>query len=303
VAIPDYQTIMRPLLEIASERDELTRATAVELVSDHFNLTAEERRRLMAKVKRPIIMGRVHFAQLYLSKAGLLESVRRGVFRITPLGREVLSCSDRIDTRYLMQFESFAEFMQRSKRRRTPTPAASGTMPSEEQAPQEVLESAFEEVQAQLAEELLDAIKSASPQFFEKLVVELLLSMGYGGSWRDAAEVLGQSHDGGIDGVVNQDRLGLDAVYIQAKRWDGSSVGRKEIQSFVGSLSGKKASKGVFVTTLSFTKEAKDFVTSIDKKIVLIDGLRLAELMIEHDVGVSTTATYRVKSVDSDYFN
>jgi len=257
----------------------------------------------MAKVKRPIIMGRVHFAQLYLSKAGLLESVRRGVFRITPLGREVLSCSDRIDTRYLMQFESFAEFMQRSKRRRTPTPAASGTMPSEEQAPQEVLESAFEEVQAQLAEELLDAIKSASPQFFEKLVVELLLSMGYGGSWRDAAEVLGQSHDGGIDGVVNQDRLGLDAVYIQAKRWDGSSVGRKEIQSFVGSLSGKKASKGVFVTTLSFTKEAKDFVTSIDKKIVLIDGLRLAELMIEHDVGVSTTATYRVKSVDSDYFN
>jgi len=127
--------------------------------------------------------------------------------------------------------------------------------------------------------------------------------MGYGGSWRDAAEVLGQSHDGGIDGVVNQDRLGLDAVYIQAKRWDGSSVGRKEIQSFVGSLSGKKASKGVFVTTLSFTKEAKDFVTSIDKKIVLIDGLRLAELMIEHDVGVSTTATYRVKSVDSDYFN
>lgn len=290
-------------MEIAKREGELTRATATEYVADYFQLSHDERRRMMVKAKRPVIMGRVHFARLHLQKAGLVRSVRRGVYSITDLGREILATGDKIDRSYLMRFEEYEDFIQRSKTRSEDKTGSEDASDSHEQTPVEALEKAYNEVQSQLAEELLDVIRAGTPEFFENLVVDLLVNMGYGGSWKDAAEVLGQSHDGGIDGVINQDRLGLDAVYIQAKRWDGSSVGRKEIQSFAGSLMGKKASKGVFVTTSSFTNEAKAYVKEIDKKIVLIDGMRLAELMIEHDVGVSTAATYRVKAVDTDYFN
>ncbi|MCL6559753.1 MAG: restriction endonuclease, partial [Firmicutes bacterium] len=242
---------------------------------------------------------RVGWARTYLKKAGLLESTRRGYFRITERGLEVLKKSpSRIDVHFLEQFAEFREFrMLRHKKEDEDTTEAELSVST----PEEVLESAYKQLRDNLANELLQQIKASSPSLFEKLVVELLVKMGYGGSRQDAGKAIGKSGDEGIDGIIKEDRLGLDIIYIQAKRWE-NTVGRPEVQKFAGALQGQRARKGIMITTSSFSQEAQDYASRIDNKIVLIDGERLAQLMIDHNLGVSSVAAYEIKKIDSDYF-
>ncbi len=292
MAIPDFQTIMLPLLWVTSDGQEHSLQELVERLAEEFNLTEDELGRLLPSGRQTTFSNRVGWAKTYLAKAGLLEITRRSYCRITERGIEVLrSNPPKIDVRYLEQFPEFLEF-RRSERR---------SKEIVESTPEEVLDEAYQEMRNNLAQELLDAIKQSPPSFFERVVVELLVRMGYGGSHQDAARAVGRAGDEGIDGVIDEDRLGLDVIYIQAKRWD-STVGRPEIQKFVGALMGKKAKKGIFITTSAFSPDAVSYVSNIDYKIVLIDGTRLAELMIDYDVGVSTVTTYQIKKVDNDYF-
>lgn len=263
--------------------------------------TQAERNELLPSGQQAIFNNRVGWANSYLKKAGLLESPRRGALRITARGRQILGDNpERIDVKYLERFPEFIEFREASRNNRETTTAES-TAIATEQTPEEALELAHQSLRLSLAQDILSRILSCSPTFFERLVVELLVKMGYGGSRRDAGERIGQSGDGGIDGIIKEDRLGLDTIYIQAKRWQGS-VGRPEIQKFVGALQGQRAKKGVFITTSSFTAEAIDYASRIDTKVVLIDGQLLANLMMDFDVGVSIAASYTVKRIDSDYF-
>jgi restriction system protein len=301
MAIPDYQTVMLPLLRFLGDGKEHALGEAVEAISDQFRLSPEERQQLLPSGASTVIGNRVGWARTYLKKAGLLESPRRGAFRLTDRGHEVLKGKpDKVDVKFLERFPEFLAF--RAERHDRPASnGAAGADVSEDVTPEEALETAYQRMRATLEAEVLERVKSASPAFFERLVVELLVAMGYGGSLRDAGQAVGRSGDGGIDGIIKEDRLGLDALYIQAKRWEGP-VSRPEIQKFAGALQGHRARKGVFITTSSFTKDANEFVRVIDSKIVLIDGETLARLMIDHSVGVSAVRTYDLKRIDSDYF-
>ena len=303
MAIPDYQTIMLPLLRLAEDKQEHSIREAYDSIANLFQLSEGERRQPLPSRQQPIIENRVGWARTYLAKAGLLESTRRAHFRITELGLEVLSQNPPgIDVQFLRQFPAFVEFTKIRKDGdggREPQAEEEGTDSS--RTPQELLEYGYQRIRSDLAQELLSQVKQASPQFFERLVVELLLRMGYGGSRRDAGEAIGRSGDGGIDGIIKEDRLGLDVIYIQAKRWEGV-VGSKEVRNFVGSLVGQKANKGVFITTSGFSRDALDYVTTIGHKVILIDGETLAQLLIDSDVGVSGVISYEVKKIDTDYF-
>jgi len=248
-----------------------------------------------------VIRNRVGWARTYLKKAGLLEYPRRGQFRITPRGQDVLKENpQRVDVKLLARFPEFIAF--RNARREAPeVDAEPAAAELDARTPEEALEAAYDRLRDNLEADLLDHVKAATPAFFERLVVKLLVEMGYGGDQRDAAQAVGRSGDGGIDGIIKEDHLGLDVIYIQAKRWDGT-VSRPEVQKFAGALQGRRARKGVFITTSTFSRDAITFVESIDAKIILIDGARLAKLMIDHGVGVSTIETYAVKKIDSDYF-
>ncbi len=294
--IPDYQSIMLPLLKYASDGREHSLHDTIEALAAEFRLTGEERRVLLPSGQQAAFDNRVGWARTYLKAAGLLESTRRGYFRLTSRGEDVLRQNPEvINDRFLRQFAEFKEFMApRKEQTKTPETHAMRT-------PIEEIEAAYQKVTDDLGKELLSAITKLSPTFFESLVVDLLVRMGYGGTRAEAGQKLGGSHDDGVDGVIKQDRLGLDAVYIQAKRWDGP-VGRPEIQKFAGALQGNRARKGVFITTSSFSDEAKEYVTRIEAKIVLIDGSTLAELMIEHNVGVEPVRAYEVKRMDLEYF-
>jgi restriction system protein len=299
--IPDYQTLMLPLLRFAADGSDHTTREAVEVLATEFQLTSAERNELLASGQQAIFNNRVGWANSYLKKAGLLESPRRGALRITARGLQILGENPaRIDVRFLERFPEFIEFRDASRNIRETTTTESVAITTE-QTPEEALELAHQSLRLSLAQDILSRILSCSPTFFERLVVELLVKMGYGGSRRDAGERIGQSGDGGIDGIIKEDRLGLDTIYIQAKRWQGS-VGRPEIQKFVGALQGQRAKKGVFITTSSYTSEAIDYASRIDTKVVLIDGQLLANLMMDFDVGVSVSASYIVKRIDSDYF-
>jgi restriction system protein len=288
---------MLPLLTLADDGEVRSLAESREAMSAHFNLTPEELKELLPSGTQPVLNNRVAWSSIYLMKAGLLCRPKRGHYQITDRGRELLSSKpDRIDIKILAQFPEFVEFREKKKRK---SDDSSGTSGSE--TPEEALEDAYQQIRSDLAEELLTQVKDRSAQFFERLVVELLVAMGYGGSRKDAAMAVGQSGDEGIDGIIKEDRLGLDAIYIQAKRWQGT-VGRPEIQKFVGALHGKHARKGVFITTGTFSSEARTYTLTIDSKVVLIDGTELAELMIDHGVGVSPHVVYEVKRIDSDYF-
>lgn len=301
MAIPDYQTLMLPLLRFAADGNDHTTREAVEVLAAEFQLTPTERNELLASGQQAIFNNRVGWANSYLKKAGLLESPRRGSLRITARGKQILGDNPgRIDVKYLERFPEFIEFRDASRNNRETTTTESITTATE-QTPEEALELAHQSLRLSLAQDILSRILSCSPTFFERLVVELLVKMGYGGSRRDAGERIGQSGDGGIDGIIKEDRLGLDTIYIQAKKWQGS-VGRPEIQKFVGALQGQRAKKGVFITTSSYTAEAIDYASRIDTKVVLIDGQLLANLMMDFDVGVSVSASYIVKRIDSDYF-
>ncbi len=300
MAIPDYQSCMLPLLQFSGDGGDHTLREAVEVLGDKFGLSPVERVELLPSGGQQVFHNRLGWARSYMKKAGLLDSPKRGVFKISDRGLRVLSeAPSRIDVKYLEQFPEFIAF--REATRNEPEARDAGVAVGTDRTPEEVLELAHQGIQKVLAQEILAKILSCSPAFFESLVVELLVKMGYGGSRADAGERIGQSGDGGIDGIIKEDRLGLDVIYIQAKRWQGS-VGRPEIQKFVGALQGQRARKGVFITTSSFTADAIDYASRIDTKVVLIDGQLLSSLMIDFDVGVSVSASYVVKKIDLDYY-
>lgn len=298
--IPDYQTLMRPLLE-ALCIGPLSLRELVNGLSDRYDLTEEERKRLTPSKRSPLMYNRVAWAATYLRKAGLIESPERGISELTARGkRALLECPERIDNRYLRQFDTFQRF-QTIDQEAAPI-AEQAAQPDSELDPQERLEAAHKELAASLADDLLEQVKQQTPAFFEKLVVQLMLAMGYGGWSEKAGQATQYTNDGGIDGIINEDPLGLDTIYLQAKRYTDNSVGRPDVQAFVGALEMKRARKGVFITTSRFSRDAIDYVNMIEKRVVLIDGVQLAELMIRYDLGVTVKDTYQVKSLDTDYF-
>jgi len=301
--IPDYQTLMLPLLKLVSDGQEHKYRDIIENLAIEFEVTDEERKELLASGNQAIFDNRVGWAKTYLKKAGLLDSPKRATFVITDLGRQTLSKKpDRIDAKYLRQFPAFLEF-QNASRNDNESEEEIATIEIHEQTPEENLDKAYQRIRKSLASELLNKVIELSPAFFERLVVELLVKMGYGGSIKDAGKAMGKSGDEGIDGTIKEDKLGLDIIYIQAKRWKtGNVVGRPEIQKFVGALAGQGAKKGIFITTSNFTKEALDYTPRNETKIVLIDGEQLAQLMSEYSLGCTTQQTYELKKLDSDYF-
>lgn len=299
MAIPDFQSIFLPLLKACADGKEHTKQELIPLLAKQFGLTDSELEIKLASGKQGMFDNRVGWAKSYLKQAGLLENPRRGVFKITARGLQVLSENPQpLNVKYLKRFPEFVVF-NTGKPKDESKLVESASANSE--TPDELIAGGYKQLREALAIELLDRIKTVSPSRFEELVVELLLKMGYGGTQEDAGQVVGKSGDGGIDGIINEDRLGLDVIYIQAKRWE-ADVGRPEIQKFVGALAGNKANKGVFITSSGFTKEAKDYASQVNHRVILIDGPMLAELMMDYDLGVSTKEIYTVKRLDSDYF-
>jgi restriction system protein len=303
MAIPDYQTLMLPLLRIASDGHEHRVRDALEQLASEFKLTDAERAELLPSGTAPYFDNRVGWARTYLKQAGLLSSPKRGTFQITEAGRQLLAKKPpRINIALLEQYPAFVEFKNRRKDEVDQTAKARSEPPASDETPEDALAVAYGTLRRNLESELLDQVRASSPAFFERLVIDLLVAMGYGGSRQDAGRAIGRSADEGIDGIIKEDKLGLDAIYVQAKKWGDQTVGRPEIQKFAGALQGQRATKGVFITTSSFTREAEHFANSISSKIILIDGERLASLMIDHNVGVAPVGVYELKRVDSDYF-
>jgi restriction system protein len=302
--IPDFQSFILPLLKLLADRQEHKLPDAAEILAAQFKLDEADKTEMLPSGKKLRYYDRAAWAGTYLRKAGLAGSSGRGTIFITEKGIEVLRTSPaRIDINFLMQFPDFVEFKKRSRTTNgeQEQPEVDVILESR-QTPRETLELSYQSLRSQLASDLLDKVKTTSPRFFEKLVVDLLVQMGYGGSQKDAGKAVGQSGDGGIDGIIKEDKLGLDVVYLQAKRWD-AVVGRPVVQAFAGALDGQRAKKGVLITTSQFSREAQEYVKIIEKKIVLIDGEELAQLMIEHGVGVSEKQTYIVKEIDIGYFS
>ncbi|MDO6967041.1 restriction endonuclease [Rhizobium alvei] len=305
MAIPDYQTLMLPVLRFAAG-GETRVADVAERIADDLRLTQAERDELLPSGRQRLLHNRIHWAKFYMTKAGLIASPARGRFLATDKGKALLATSpDRIDVALLMQDPEFREFYRNEGGAgeengilAKPVQDASGRTTPEEQ-----IDAAYASMQAALRDELLQRILSNSPTFFEQLIVDLLVAMGYGGSHKDAAAQLGRSGDGGVDGIVNEDRLGLDRIYVQAKRYaPGNPVGRPDVNGFVGSLVGLGATKGVFVTTSTFSQPARDYVKHLSQRVILIDGQELADLMIEHGVGVRSYRTVEFKRLDEDFF-
>jgi restriction system protein len=295
MAIPDYQTVMLPLLKLLADGKEYRMQELAPAICEQFDLSESEQKELTPSGKQTVIRNRLGWARTYMKKAGLIEHPKRGVFRITARGRQLLSENpDCINVQHLEKFPEFIEF--RNTRRDKPVVPEQDT-----KTPEEALDAAYEQLRASLEAEILAAVTSGTPEFFERLVVDVLVHMGYGGNRKDAGQAVGKSGDGGIDGIIKEDKLGLDTIFVQAKKWD-KPVPRPEIQKFAGALQGVRARKGVFITTSSFSDGAVEYAHNIENKIVLIDGKMLAGLMIDHNVGVSDVAAYEVKRLDSDYF-
>jgi restriction system protein len=300
--IPDYQTLMRPVLECAAS-GEIRAADAVDRLANTLQLTDQERAELLPSGKQTTFSNRVHWAKTYLKQAGLVESTRRGHFTITNRGRAALADKSRqIDNSYLEGFEEFQEFKNRTK---DPANSSSAVDVVDETSstPDEGLRHLHRKITSSVALELLDRVRAAQPAFFEKLIVELLLAMGYGGTSEEAGRALGQSGDDGIDGVIDQDPLGVGQIYLQAKRYtEGNNVSAGAIRDFYGALNLKKASKGIFVTTSSFTTQATQTAGDLSSRIVLIDGAQLARLMIRYNIGCRDEEILYLKRIDEDYF-
>jgi restriction system protein len=305
MTIPDFQTLMLPLLKQFSDDKEHSIQEAAEKLAKVFSLSSDELNELLPSGKQTSFSNRVGWARTYLIKSMLIDAPRRSFCKITDRGKEVLKSNPlRVDMKYLEQFPEYVEFREKQGSHKKGQENTSGNeiQQTTSKTPEEILEYAYQEIRDNLAQELLTMVKKSPPAFFERLVVELLVNMGYGGSRQDAARAVGQAGDEGIDGIIDEDRLGLDCIYIQAKRWD-SVVTRPEIQKFVGALMGKKARKGIFITTSGFTSDAVKYVSNIDCKVVLIDGKRLSEFMIDYDIGVTGSTVYQLKRIDSDYFS
>lgn len=298
MAIPDYQSIMLPLLQYAGDNQEHSLRETIDGLSGHFKLSDEELKQLLPSGQQTIFVNRVGWARTYMKKAKLLESTRRGYFKVTQRGIDVLNSKhSQISVNFLDQFDEFKEFRALRKEK-----SDQPDIIEQSNTPAEIFENSYQTLKESLANDLLQQIKISSPGLFEKLVVELLVKMGYGGSRKDAGRAIGKSGDEGIDGIIKEDRLGLDIIYIQAKRWE-NTVSRPEIQKFAGALQGQRAKKGIFITTSNFSREAIEYASRIDNKIVLIDGEQLTQFMIDHNIGVNTVSTYEIKRIDSDYFN
>jgi len=307
MTIPDYQTLMLPVLRV-SAAGETRVPDAAELIADEFGLSPDEREELLPSGRQRLLHNRIHWAKFYMSKAGLIDQPRRGRFIVSQAGRDLLASNpDRVDVAVLMQYRSFREFYRNegSDGNDVGAPVRPVTEPETAgQTPEEHIEAAHHTLHSALRSELLQRIRQNSPSFFEQVIVDLLVAMGYGGSHKNAAQQLGRSGDGGVDGVINEDRLGLDRVYVQAKRYAADvSVGRPDVQAFVGSLVGLGATKGVFVTTSTFSQHAVEFARHLSQRVILIDGARLGDLMIECNVGVRLNRTVEFKRLDEDFFS
>ena len=299
--VPGFQEVMLPLLKLIADDKEHRFRDVVETLANQFKLTDEERRELLQSGQE-VFHNRVGWARTYMKHAGLLASPKRAMIQITKRGKDILKMNPKtVDVKFLNQFPEFVEFhTQKKKINGKATPTEEET---KEQTPEEQLEESYQEIRKTLAEELIKKVLDMTPSFFEKLVVELIVKMGYGGSIKDAGKAIGKSGDEGIDGTIKEDKLGLDVIYIQAKRWQpGNTVSRPEIHKFIGALAGQKAKKGIFITTSTFTKDAREYIQKIETKIVLIDGEELAQYMIDYNLGVTPQQTYELKRLDSDYF-
>lgn len=300
--IPDYQTLMTPVLK-ASANGEVKIGDVVDLLADEFSLTADDRSELLPSGRQTTFANRIHWAKTYLKQAGLVEPTKRGHFTITDRGKSVLADNSvQIDNRFLMQFPEFLDFRSRGKDDGVynvePEDVVAGKA-----TPEELLREAYARINSTIADELIDRLRNGTPAFFEQAIVSLLLAMGYGGSSVDAGRAIGQSGDDGVDGVIDQDPLGVDQIYVQAKRYaDGNSVGAGAIREFFGSLSLKKAQKGIFVTTSSFSKSAIETARQIGARIVLIDAKQLGNLMLRHNVGCRDQEVLHIKRIDEDFF-
>jgi restriction system protein len=299
---------MLPVLRLAAEGEKRV-ADVEDRIADDLGLTTEEREELLPSGRQRVLHNRIHWAKFYMSKAGLIASPARGRFVATDAGRALLAQNpERVDVKLLLKRPEFREFYKSSNSAGTDTDSSQGEIESRDLGstsvtPEEQIEASYQAVVAALRADLLDRIGQNSPAFFEGLIVDLLVAMGYGGSHKSAAAQLGRSGDGGVDGVVNEDRLGLDRVYVQAKRYAATnSIGRPDVQAFVGSLVGLGATKGVFVTTSTFSPQARDFVKHLSQRVILIDGRQLADLMIEHGVGVRVSRAIEFKRLDEDFF-
>lgn len=305
MTIPDFQTLMLPVLEVLSDGKERPVREITAELSNRFRLTDEESAAMLPSGQARVIVNRVAWAKTYLDRAGLLKTIRRGIVVITDEGKSVLlEGPPRIDMGFLERFPSYLEFRQRGRGsdESSDTPIST-TENSVGKTPDELIEDSAGVLRSALEADLLAQVLNYSDKFFERLVVELLVAMGYGGTIEDAGKAVGKSGDGGIDGVIKEDKLGLDVVVIQAKRWTNKQVGRPDVQSFAGSMEAYRANKGVFITSSNFSEPAREYVRQIQRRIVLIDGRTLAGLMIDHGIGVSTYRTITLKRIDTDYFD
>lgn len=313
MAVPEFYRFLRPALALLQDGETYNLRDIEKRLANQFQLSVEDREELIPSGRCTRLYDRTQWALTYLRQAKLVEGVSRGVSRITQRGLDYLhSCPDVIKPADLEQFPEFVDFQTRRR------PASNGSTPPQpldalsdpvaaavdKTTPEEAIEAAYTALNAALAQELLERVKAMPPAFFERLIVQLMLRLGYGGTADDAGQTLGRSGDGGVDGVINQDKLGLEKIYLQAKRWNDGTVGRPEIQRFIGALTGQHATKGVFITTSTFTQEARQFARFVPNfKISLVDGVELARLMIEHSLGVTLVERYEVKRVDSDFFS
>jgi len=306
VTVPDYQSLMLPLLQFAGDQKvEISTYGAVEVLATQLNLTDDDVKEMLPSGIQYTFVNRVGWAATYMKKAGLLEPTRRGYYQITPRGIDLLKKNPQIiNVKLLKKYPEFLEFLKlKGTRSGEKTNSSKASLDIETNTPSEALENAYQNLRDELVDELLAKLKNSSPSFFERIVIDLLLKMGYGGTRTDAGKAIGKSGDGGIDGIIKEDKLGLDVIYIQAKRWDANCVGSPDVMQFAGALQAQKANKGIFITTSRFTNDALSYVSQIGSKIVLIDGNQLSNLMIDHDVGVSTVSLYPVKRIDADYFD
>jgi restriction system protein len=301
MAIPDFQRIMLPLLKFIADGQEHTNREAIDALAKEFALTEDEQKQLLPSGQQCVFDNRVAWARAHMKMAGLVENTKRGIFQITKRGTQLLEKTpSEINLRILRDFPEYIDARDRNQVKQIGENSAI-TDEQESKTPAERLEEAYEMLRKNLAGEILSQLKASSPNFFEKVVVEVLVKMGYGGSRKDAGQAIGRSGDEGIDGIIKEDRLGLDIIYIQAKRWE-NTVTRPEIQKFAGALQGKRARKGIFITTSDFSQNSHEYVSAIESKIILIDGQQLSQLMIDFGVGVATDAIYELKRLDSDYF-
>lgn len=305
MSVPNFQSFMKPLLQVLADGHVVRLKDIDSNVYQQLDLTPEQLKLRIPSGNQTYAYHRLGWAKTYLVQAGLIEQPKRAFCKITDLGTTALTSGHEINNQYLDQFQAFQAFKVRNNKgdaKATSTQELTSSN-NNEQTPQETLETAFETINSALTADILDSVLKASPEFFENLVVDLMVAMGYGGSRKDAGQATQYTQDGGIDGIIKEDKLGLEMIYLQAKRYTNKTVGRPDLQAFAGALDMHRAKKGVFITTSRFSKEAQEFAGMIEKRIVLVDGERLTELMLEHNLGVTTKQVFEIKTLDTDYFS